>query len=289
MRFVAYEKNGAPSWGLVTDAGTLEGSSLELDLPTTLPDIIAAGPDALAAIRRAVEAGRGRTVASVKPVLPVGRGVTTVCVGLNYTKHAIEGGNPIPSYPAFFMRGFNSLVAAEEPILLPQVSDKLDYEAELMIVIGTRGRYIPEDRALDHVFGYTVFNDGSVRDFQRKSTQWTAGKNFDRTGAVGPWIVTADELPPGATDLRITARLDGEVMQDSDTGDMIFPAAKAISYVSEFMTLEPGDMIAMGTPSGVGYARKPPVFMRDGQVVEIEIEGIGILRNPVRAEPPDGS
>jgi len=285
MRLVAYEKDGLPSWGVVTDQGTVEGPSIAANLPATLPALIAAGPAALANIRQALAAGLGTMVANVKPILPVGRNVTTVCVGLNYTKHAIEGGNPIPDYPALFMRGYNSLVAAEAPMLLPHVSEKLDYEAELMIVIGKRGRYISEADALDYVFGYTIFNDGSVRDFQRKSTQWTVGKNFDRTGAIGPWIVTADDLPLGATNLRILSRLDGEIMQDSDTGDMIFSTAKAVHYVSEFMTLEPGDVIAMGTPSGVGYARKPPVFMRHGQIVEIEIEGIGILRNPIVAEP----
>ncbi|MDH3195803.1 MAG: fumarylacetoacetate hydrolase family protein, partial [Hyphomicrobiales bacterium] len=166
----------------------------------------------------------------------------------------------------------------------PQVSDKFDFEAELMLIIGKRGRQISEAAALDHVFGYTIFNDGSVRDFQRKSSQWTPGKNFDGTGPVGPVVVTPDEVPPGAEGLRILSRLDGEIMQDSNTSDMIFPVARTIAIVSEFATLEPGDMIAFGTPQGVGYARTPPVFMKPGQTIEIEIEGIGVLANPVVGE-----
>lgn len=163
----------------------------------------------------------------------------------------------------------------------PLCSDKLDYEAELAIVIGKPGRNVREADALSHVFGYACFNDGSVRDYQRKSTQWTMGKNFDGTGPFGPDIVTADELPAGAAGLRIASRLNGQTMQNGNTRDMIFPVARTIALISEVMTLEPGDLIITGTPAGVGYARKPPVFLRPGDICEVEIEGIGILRNPV--------
>ncbi|QYU67466.1 fumarylacetoacetate hydrolase family protein [Leptolyngbya sp. 15MV] len=203
---------------------------------------------------------------------------------MNYALHAKEGGNPIPDYPAIFLRAPTSLVAPGAPMIRPRASDKFDYEAELAVVIGRTARHVSEDRALDHVGGYACFNEGSIRDYQRKSTQWGAGKNFDGTGAFGPEIVTPDELPPGADNLRISTRLNGETMQDSTTGDMIFRVAKIIAVLSEIMTLEPGDVIATGTPSGVGYARKPPRFLTPGDVVEIEIEGIGVLRNPVIAE-----
>ncbi len=281
MKFANYDKNGRPTWGVMTDSGLVDGQSLGTGLPETLTGVIAAGPAVLASIAQAIESGRGTPVAKAKLGIPAAPTAKIICVGLNYTKHAIEGGNPIPTYPALFLRVWSSLAANEQPLLVPRVSEKLDYEAELMIVIGRGGRYISEADALGHVFGYTIFNDGSVRDYQRKSTQWTAGKNFDSTGAVGPWIVTADELPAGAHGLRIQSRLDGQVMQDSDTGDMIFSVAKVIQILSEFTTLEPGDLIALGTPSGVGYARTPPVFMKAGQRIEIEIEGIGVLGNPI--------
>ncbi|HSG94375.1 MAG TPA: fumarylacetoacetate hydrolase family protein, partial [Afifellaceae bacterium] len=204
-----------------------------------------------------------------------------LCLGLNYAGHAREGGHEVPTYPGIFMRALSSLMAAGEPMVRPRVSDKFDFEAELMVIIGKTGRHISEAEALKHVFGYTVFNDGSVRNFQRKSSQWTPGKNFDGTGPVGPIVVTPEDLPPGASGLRIQSRLDGEIMQDSNTSDMIFSVAETIAIVSEFTTLEPGDMIAMGTPEGVGYPRTPPVFMQPGQTIEIEIEGIGVLANPI--------
>ena len=215
---------------------------------------------------------------------PFARPGKVVCLGLNYRAHAQEGGFAVPDYPAIFLRTASSLLAAGAPIVAPHVSEKLDYEAELLVVVGKGGRYIPEAKALSHVFGYTCFNDASVRDYQRKTHQWTPGKNFDGTGALGPVIVTADELPRGASGLRIACRLNGRTMQDASTADMMVTVAKAVATISEFMTLEPGDMIAMGTPQGVGHARTPPVWMKPGDTVEIEIEKIGILRNPVVAE-----
>jgi 2-keto-4-pentenoate hydratase/2-oxohepta-3-ene-1,7-dioic acid hydratase in catechol pathway len=222
--------------------------------------------------------------ATILPALPITRPGKILCLGLNFAEHAREGGHAVPDYPAMFMRASTSMVAAEAPMILPDASVTFDYEAELMVIVGKGGRHIAEADALEHVFGYTTFNDGSVREYQRKSAQWTAGKNFDCTGAVGPVVVTPDEVPPGADGLRISTRLNGVVLQDSTTSDMIFPVARTIAIVSEIMTLEPGDMIAFGTPQGVGHARRPQVWMKAGDVVEVEIEGIGTCRNPVVAE-----
>ena len=217
----------------------------------------------------------------MKAALPIARPSKFICIGLNYALHAKEGGHPMPTYPSLFLRVPTSLTAAGAPVIRPRCSIQLDYECELTIVIGKGGRHIPEDKALDHVFGYTLFNDVSVRDYQRKTTQWIAGKNFDSTGPLGPWVVTADELPPGASGLRIQTRVNGETMQDSNTSDMIFSTARTIAILSEIMTLEPGDLIATGTPSGVAHARKPPAWMKAGDRVEVELEGIGVLSNPI--------
>ena len=222
-----------------------------------------------------------RAVSELDLLPPVPHPGKIVCIGLNYRKHAEEGGNPIPDYPAVFLRGLTSLVPHGASMLRPPCSDKLDWEAELAIVIGKTATRVRKAQALGHVAGYACFNDGSVRDYQRRSTQCTMGKNFDRTGGFGPDLVTADELPPGAAGLRIASRVNGQTMQDGDTADMIFDTAALIEILSEAMTLEPGDVIATGTPAGVGYARKPPLFLKPGDVCEIEIAGIGILSNTV--------
>ena len=221
-------------------------------------------------------------VTSIAPALPVAEPGAIICLGLNYTDHIKEGGYEIPDYPALFMRSKNSVMAAGAPLVRPTCSEKLDYEAELMFIIGKGGRHISEADALDHVFGYTVFNDGSVRDYQRKTHQWTPGKNFDDTGAIGPFVVTPDEVPRGAAGLKIESRVGAEVLQSSNTGNMIWSVAQTIATISEYTTLEPGDMIAMGTPPGVGHAKKPnPRWLVPGEVVEVEIEGIGICANPI--------
>lgn len=212
---------------------------------------------------------------------PVPQPGKIICIGLNYRAHAKEGGNAIPDYPAVFLRTTTSLVAPDGEMILPDCSDQLDYEAELAVIIGKTATNVSLENALDHVAGYSCFNDGSIRNYQRKSTQWTMGKNFDRTGAFGPELVTPDELPAGASGLRIVSRLNGEIMQDGDTADMIFDVATLIATLSEAMTLEPGDVIATGTPAGVGYARRPPVFMREGDRIEVEIEGIGTVANVI--------
>lgn len=204
-----------------------------------------------------------------------------VCLGLNYADHAAEGGHAKPEYPSFFLRVPSSLAAHGEALLRPRVSDKFDYEAELAVIVGKRARHLKEGNALDVVAGYTCFNDGSIRDYQKKTSQWTIGKNFDRTGPLGPWAVPASELPAGAVGLKIESRLNGQVMQSSNTANMLVSVVDALVLLTEAMTLEPGDVIAMGTPSGVGYARKPPVFMKSGDRIEIDIETIGVLSNTI--------
>jgi 2-keto-4-pentenoate hydratase/2-oxohepta-3-ene-1,7-dioic acid hydratase in catechol pathway len=212
---------------------------------------------------------------------PIERPGKIVCMGLNYADHAKEGGNARPEYPSFFMRGPSSLTAHLSPIVRPKVSDKLDYEAELAFVVGKKARNLTQENALDCVAGYSIFNDGSIRDYQRKTTQWTIGKNFDQTGAFGPWLVTPDELPKGCHGLNIQSRLNGQVMQNANTKDFLWGVAETIALITECMTLEPGDVVITGTPAGVGYARTPPVFMKPGDICEIEIESIGILRNTI--------
>ena len=215
---------------------------------------------------------------------PIERPGKIVCMGLNYADHAKEGGNARPEYPSFFMRGPSSMTAHLSPIVRPKVSDKLDYEAELAFIVGKKARNLTLDNALDCVAGYSIFNDGSIRDYQRKTTQWTIGKNFDQTGAFGPWLVTPDELPVGCHGLNIQSRLNGQVMQNANTKDFLWGIAETIVLITECMTLEPGDVVITGTPAGVGYARTPPVFMKPGDICEIEIESIGILRNTIADE-----
>ena len=216
--------------------------------------------------------------------VPIERPGKIVCMGLNYADHAKEGGNARPEYPSFFMRGPSSMTAHLSPLIRPKVSDKLDYEAELAFIVGKKARHLTLENALDCVAGYSIFNDGSIRDYQRKTTQWTIGKNFDQTGAFGPWLVTPDELPLGCDGLNIQSRLNGQVMQNANTKDFLWGVAETIVLISECMTLESGDVVITGTPAGVGYARTPPVFMKPGDICEIEIESIGVLRNTIADE-----
>ena len=209
-----------------------------------------------------------------------------ICLGLNYAAHAAEGGREKPVFPTLFLRCGTSLVGHNQPMLRTRLSEQLDYEAELAAFIGKTVKNVSVDKALDAVAGYSCFNDGSVREYQRMTPQWALGKNFDRTGPFGPEFVTADELPPGAAGLTIQSRLNGRIMQDGNTADMIFPVAETISMLSELMTFEPGDVLVMGTPSGVGHARRPPVWMKDGDTIEVEIERIGVLSNPIVDEAP---
>ena len=267
MRIVTFSHNGSVGHGVRTG------------------DRIRVHPTAPGAVDLAVDAGRypaGDDIAAddVTLLAPVPRPGKVICIGLNYRAHAAEGGNAVPDYPAVFLRGATSLVGPDAPIIMPDCSDKLDYEAELAVVIGKTATNVRDD-PLAYVAGYCCFNDGTIRDYQRKTTQWTVGKNFDLTGAFSADLVTPDELPAGAAGLRLVARLNGQIMQDSNTSDLIFDVATLITLMSEAMTLEPGDAIATGTPAGVGYARTPPVFMREGDRIEVEIERIGIASHSI--------
>lgn len=238
----------------------------------------------MAAAGAAAAAGETVDDASLTFLPPIAKPRKIICLGLNYRDHAEEAGLGIPEFPVLFGRFASSLIGHGAPIILPKVSEQLDWEAELVVVLSKGGKNIAEADALDHVAGYSVFNDASIRDYQLRTPQWTAGKNFDDTGAFGPWLVTPDEVPAGAAGLKIECRVNGEVMQSSNTGNLIFTVANTIHLLSTFMTLEAGDVIVMGTPGGVGVARDPQVWMKAGDVCEIEIEGIGLLKNTVVAE-----
>lgn len=208
-----------------------------------------------------------------------------ICVGFNYHTHGAETGNEIPEHPSLFVRFPSSQVGHLEPVVRPFHSEMFDFEGEIAVIIGRGGRHIARDDALDHVAGYSCFAENSVRDFQRHSRQATAGKNFARSGAFGPFIVTADEIPDPSA-LTLITRLNGIDVQRASAGDLVFPVQHLISYVSAFTRIEPGDVIVTGTPSGVGSARKPPLWMKAGDVLEVEVSGIGVLRNPVIDERP---
>jgi len=205
-----------------------------------------------------------------------------LCLGVNYAEHAIEGGREVPKWPESFVRGAGSVIGAFDDLVKPSLSERFDYEGELAIVVGKGGRYIKVEDALDAILGYSVMNDGSAREWQRAATQWTPGKNFDGTMPIGPNVVTTDEVD--ITDLAISTTLNGEVMQSARTSDMIVSVAKAVEYFSSFTTLQPGDVIATGTPGGVGFARTPPVWMLPGDLIEVTVEGIGTISNRVVAE-----
>ncbi|MGH6881991.1 fumarylacetoacetate hydrolase family protein [Hypericibacter sp.] len=261
--------------------GLLDG---EPGFPGPLSWLIAEGPAALRAAGERLAKAPAIDPAAIEWLPPLPAPGKIICVGLNYVDHSLESGFVPPTYPTIFVRFSSSMIGHGAPIRRPAASVRLDYEGEMVAVIGKAGRHIDRSQALDHVVGYSVFNDASIRDFQTKSPQWTIGKNFDDTGPFGPFMVTADELPAGGKGLHIQTRLNGQTVQDASTDDMIFDVAALISILSEAITLWPGDIIVSGTPSGVGMARKPPLFMKHGDVCEVEIEGIGILRNPVADE-----
>ncbi len=268
---------------VVNDQKAINLTALDASIGSDLMNLINEG-DAINRVNALTAGADAVALDSITPALPVQMPGKTVCLGLNYIDHIKEGGYEVPDYPALFMRGPNSLMAAGAPMIRPSCSEQLDYEVELMVIIGKRGKHLTEDNALDHIFAYSVFNDGSVRNYQRKTHQWTPGKNFDSTGPIGPYAVTPDELPEGATGLKIECRVGDEILQSANTSEMLWPVAKTLATLSEFATLEPGDYIAMGTPPGVGHARTPQRWLRPGETVEVEIEGIGICASPIVAE-----
>jgi acylpyruvate hydrolase len=288
MKIVGFETEQGLRLGVVAGDRVVDVKAVDPDLPADLGEWLSRNNGdlgRLSDLARRAPATAHRPLAGLKFVLPVARPGKIICLGLNYLEHAREGGHQkLPDVPTIFMRALTSLVPHGSPIVRPTVSETLDYEAELAVIIGRRAKHLSKADALSCVAGYACFNDGSIRQFQRRTSQWDMGKNFDRTGAFGPWMVSADELPAGARGLKIESRVNGQVLQSDNTANMIFPVAETLVDVSQGMTLEPGDLLVTGTPSGVGHARKPPLWMKDGDTCEIEIEGVGVLRNPVRDE-----
>jgi acylpyruvate hydrolase len=279
MRIASFRRDGKISYGL------LDGDEL-VDLPGLDPQLPPALNDALPTLRGYVPpAGTQDTVSlsgvTLLPVIPSPQKI--ICIGVNYADHAAETGQAPPPYPTVFAKFANTLAASGDPIVLPKASTMPDYEGELAVVIGRPGRQISEQDALDYVAGYTAFNDVSARDFQGHTSQWTMGKSPDTFGPLGLALVTADEIPdPQKLELRTT--VNGEVLQQASTADMVFTVRQLIAYLSQTMTLLPGDVIATGTPSGIGAARTPPRFLRPGDTVVISIDGVTELTNPVVGE-----
>ena len=287
MRLLAFQNNGEQRIGLLQGDQVVDLSIAAPDLPGELVEIIEGGDDCLKMIKTAQEGANPESLVPIDNLdwlPPTRKAGKIICLGLNYAAHAAEGGHERPEYPSFFMRGNSSLVAHGKPIIRPIASETLDYEAELVAIVGKKAKHVKQEDALDYIWGYSVFNEASIRQYQRKTAQWTIGKNFDNTGGFGPIVVTADELPPGADGLQIQTRLNGEVLQNATTDMMLFNVKETIELLTECLTLEPGDLLVMGTPSGVGHARKPPLWMKAGDICEIEIENIGILRNPIEDE-----
>ena len=285
MRFVMFEAAGKQGIALEQGAGVFHGLSRgDAGFPGTLHQLVRGGRPALVDAAHTLSRGGVVDLTKVRLLPPLSAPGKIICVGLNYVDHSLESGFVVPAYPTIFARFSSSLIASGAPIIRPSLSSQLDYEGELVAVVGKSGRHIAEHDALDHVVGYSLFNDASIRDYQTKSPQWTVGKNFDGTGAFGPMLVTEDELPPGAAGLQIQTRLNGQIVQNASTSDMVFSVARLISILSEAMTLEAGDIIVTGTPAGVGVARKPQLFMKHGDICEVEIEKIGILTNRIEDE-----
>ena len=287
MKLISFVREGRPSYGAVTGEGRV------LDLR---PVLIAAHGEAAHDLRSVIAAGllgaaaeavarqpATLALASLRllPVIPNPGQI--VCVGLNYGEHVRETGREITESPTLFLRVPASQVAHGEDIVLPPESSRLDYEGEIAVIIGQGGRRIPEAEAWSHIAGYACYNDASIRDWQTATSQWTAGKNFWRTGGFGPWMVTADEIRPGQC-MTLQTRLNGQVMQRATTDQLIHGIARQIAFISTFTPLAPGDVIVTGTPGGVGVKRQPPVFMKPGDVVEVEVDAIGVLRNGICAE-----
>jgi acylpyruvate hydrolase len=282
VRFISFESGGVQGIAIETPNGLYRGwVTSEPRFPGDLHSLLRGGHVALSHAAAELSEGRNINFSNVTLLPPITRPNKIICVGLNYVDHSANTQIERPDYPSLFVRFASCLVGHGKPLWRPKESVQLDYEGELVTVIGAAGRRIPREDALNHVAGYSIFNEASIRDFQKKSTQWTAGKNFDGTGAFGPAFVTADELPQGCKGLRLTTRLNGEIVQDALIDDMYFDVAALVHHVSVFTTLEPGDIIVTGTPPGIGLHQTPPRFLKPGDISEVEIEKIGVLRNPV--------
>jgi 2-keto-4-pentenoate hydratase/2-oxohepta-3-ene-1,7-dioic acid hydratase in catechol pathway len=282
MKLISFELEGRVTYGVVQGNAVLDLGRVFGERARTLKAMLKANLIGEAA--ELAKASRGDLLlAQVKllPVIPDPGQI--VCIGLNYADHVQETGRQVTESPTLFLRVASSQVAHGVPMVLPPESQKFDFEGEIAVVIGTGGRRIAEADAWNHIAGYSCYNDGSIRDWQAATTQWTAGKNFWRTGAFGPWLVTADEIAPGQV-MSLTTRLNGIEVQQSSTDKLIHSIPRQIAYISTFMPLEPGDVIVTGTPGGVGFKRTPPLFMKAGDIVEVEVDAIGVLKNHVVAE-----
>lgn len=284
MRIISFLRNGTPSWGVLDHAGTAVtdlGSRPEVEAPTLAHALSSSSLMDIAGHHAGEIPDFGIHDVTLLPPVPSPSKI--LCVGLNYGAHAAEMGRDEMNYPTMFTRFADSVVGDGQPLLRPTVSDKFDYEGELAVVIGSRARYVSEETAREYIAGYTLFNDGTLRDFQRHTSQFIPGKNFPRTASMGPALVTRDEFDDlESSSLRTV--LNGNIMQEAKLGEMIFSVEKVISYCSQWTTLHPGDVIAMGTPSGVGARQNPPVWMQPGDRISIEIDGLGRLQNSIASE-----
>jgi len=284
MRLITFSHDGREQVGVRQNDVVIPLASIDPELPNSISQLLADGR--LAELQSSVSKyeGPGIAVDDIEYLPLVPRPGKIVCIGRNYAAHAAEGGADAPTFPEIFFRGATSLIAHQGTIVRPLCSETLDFEGEFAFVVGKSCRHATEDEALDYIAGYTLFNDATIREYQRFASQWTIGKNFDDTGAFGPELVTSDELPDGLTGLSLTTKLNGDLMQEGQIDNLIFPVRTLIRILSECMTLEPGDVVVTGTPAGVGFARKPPLWMKQGDTVEIEVQGLGKLVNIVRNE-----
>jgi acylpyruvate hydrolase len=288
MRLVSFNDVDGSRIGLVVNNEVIDLTSFNANAPRDIQKVIANGE--LPALQKVATEAIASKQSHYHPFhnldfnVPIAAPSKILCLGLNYMEHVNEGIFERQSFPTIFLRTISSMVPHNRNIIRPLNSNSLDFEAELALVIGSRSRHLTIENALDSVAGYSCSNDGTVREYQRHTIQWTMGKNFDSTGSIGPIFVTSDELPEGAKGLKIECRLNDKTVQSSNTDMMMFPVVETLVYLTEGITLEPGDIVLMGTPSGVGHARKPPLWLQDGDVVEVEIEHIGLLRNPIANE-----
>jgi acylpyruvate hydrolase len=284
MRFAVYVLNGRRGLAVDLGAGFRGLFRDESGYPGDL-DHLVADQAALHQAAKALSSGQPVNVDAVQLLPPFPNPGKIICLGLNYIDHSAEVGIPVPDYPTVFARFASSLIGHGAPIPMPSQSTQLDYEGELVAVIGRGGRSISREGALGHVVGYSIFNDVSVRDYQLKTTQWTVGKNFDGTGAFGPFFVVSEALPPGCKGQSLTTRLNGRTVQSGGITDMVFDVETLIVLLSDAFTLSAGDIIVTGTPGGIGMSHHPPLWMKPGDVCEVEISGLGILRNSIVAPP----
>jgi acylpyruvate hydrolase len=290
MKIVSFSANNGARLGVVEGDSVIDIQAVDASVPGDLGEYLRRNNGdlkPLGELAKKAPASARLALSGLKFALPIARPGKIICLGLNYLDHVKEGPQKdnIPKFQSIFFRMLTSLTPHLTPLMRPKKSIQLDYEGEMVVIIGKRAKHLTLENATDCVAGYACANEGSVREYQRHTTQWGMGKNFDRTGSIGPWMVSADELPRGGKGLKIMTRLNGVTMQSSNTDLLMFPVAESLVYLTEGMTLEPGDILLTGTPSGVGHARKPdPIWMKAGDTCEVEVEGVGVLRNPIQDE-----